>query len=634
MAGQKPDYTISEIYPGGYSSLNPSRDSYITAGSLSTTTDPRNANFLKEVSDKLSMGVKNIEITAVTPQVFDSVPKQQLKEINRLAKLTGIDISLHGPVIDVAGMNQQGYSEVERESAERKVTETLLRAKELSPDKNLPVVFHTAEGIPSSQFLPPGEREKAGTDYKRLIVVNRETGRMAPLEAERKFYPGKTQGYKPGVRQMLSSKQLTQQEIAKQPEKYLQEISLKEGEYLTPEDRIGVLNNSEWDNSLNQVFFNQERVQEILGKNQIQIAHLLGSINDMKKEGIGDEAIMGTLNDGQRAAYSNFVAAKNYLQDINQQANGLFSKAYEFGNDTQRRQLQKLSDSFEEMVKKNGEDPFSQAEAMKFLINELKSSVFTPKMYVPVEEFAAEKTSQTFGNSAFKAYQEYKKEGRKAPVIVIENPPAGFGLSTGKDVANVVIKSREQFVKNAVENGMSEKRAKKEAEKHIGATWDVGHINMLRGKGYTEEDIIKETEYVAPYVKHVHLSDNFGFEHTELPMGMGNTPLKKIMEKLGEKGYEAKKVIEAGNWWQHFRTPPLQETLEGIGSPVYSMKMSPSWDQAPQLYEGYFSGYGQMLPQGNYNMWGSGFSMASLPMELGGQMPGGGGGRMSGRPMH
>ena len=40
-----------------------------------------------------------------------------------------------------------------------------------------------------------------------------------------------------------------------------------------------------------------------------------------------------------------------------------------------------------------------------------------------------------------------------------------------------------------------------------------------------------------------------------------------------------------------------------------------------------------MLPQGNYNMWGSGFSMASLPMELGGQMPGAQGSRTSGRPM-
>ena len=55
---------------------------------------------------------------------------------------------------------------------------------------------------------------------------------------------------------------------------------------------------------------------------------------------------------------------------------------------------------------------------------------------------------------------------------------------------------------------------------------------MLRKEGYSEKDIVKQTEIIAPFVKHVHLSDNFGFEHTELPMGMGNVPLKEIMEKL------------------------------------------------------------------------------------------------------
>ena len=156
-----------------------------------------------------------------------------------------------------------------------------------------------------------------------------------------------------------------------------------------------------------------------------------------------------------------------------------------------------------------------------------------------------EQSSKTFGNAAFNAFNKFK-DPNKTPIVLIENPPAGFGLSTGEDLKNLVIESREQFVKKAVEEkNMSEKEAEKIAEKLIGATWDVGHINMLRKEGFKEEDIIKETEKIAPYVKHVHLSDNFGFEHTELPMGMGNVPMKEIMEKLGEKGFEAKKIVEA-----------------------------------------------------------------------------------------
>lgn len=591
---KKGDYKISDIYQGGYSSLNPLSDVYSAAGTLGMTTDPRTANILQEVSTKLSTGAKQISVTAVSPEIFDAIPKQQLKEVRRLAKLTGIDVSMHGPVIDVAGISQQGFSEADREAAERRVTEALLRSKELNPEGNIPVNFHTAEGIPGSQLLPPSKR-KEGEEYKRLIVVDRETGKLAPLEAEKKFYPGR-----------------------------------KEEEYYSPEERVENLNATKWDNSLNQVFFNQERAQEILGKNQAQIQHLLEKIEDMKKSNISDREIRETLTPTQRHAWSNLQAAQNYLQDVHQQVNELFSNAYEFGTDEQKHQLKKLSDDFKleiEKIEKQGYDPLAHSEAMKGLINELKKKKYTPQLYEPVEKFATEKTSQTFGNAAFNAYKKFRG---KSPVLVIENPPAGFGLSTGEDVKRVVEESRKQFVENAVKEGMSESQARKEAEKLIGATWDVGHINMLRKYGYTEEEIVKETEKVAPYVKQIHLSDNFGFEHTELPMGMGNVPLKEMMEKLPEK--DVKKIIEAASWWQHQKTPPFQETLEAVGSPLYPLKMHPSWSEAPGLYHGYPTGLeGQWLPQIHYETFGTTF--ARLPKELGGQMPGAGGSRMSGRPM-
>jgi len=57
----------------------------------------------------------------------------------------------------------------------------------------------------------------------------------------------------------------------------------------------------------------------------------------------------------------------------------------------------------------------------------------------------------------------------------------------------------------------------------------------LRKFGFSSEDIIKEAEKVAPYLKHVHLSDNFGLDNVELPMGMGNVDFKEVMKKLGKK---------------------------------------------------------------------------------------------------
>jgi hypothetical protein len=115
-------------------------------------------------------------------------------------------------------------------------------------------------------------------------------------------------------------------------------------------------------------------------------------------------------------------------------------------------------------------------------------------------------------------------------------------------------------------------------------------------------------------------------------MGMGNVPMKEIMEKLGQNGFEAKKVIEASSWWQHFQTAPVKETMEGLGSPMYSSGPGPYWNQSLGFQQGYLSGYGMMLPPNNYQTFGAGFSQ--LPGELGGEITrGGNAGRFSQRGM-
>jgi len=602
---EKPGYKISDIYQGGYSSLTPPSDNYITAGTLGMTTDPRTANILQEVSTKLSSGAKHIEIEAVTPEIFDSIPKQQLKEVNRLSKLTGIGVSLHGPVINVSGITQQGFSEADREAVERKVADVLIRSHELNPDGNIPVNFHSAEGFPGSQLLPPSER-KEGEEARKLFVVNRETGQMAPVEIEERFYPGKGE--------------------------------LKK-DILSPEKNLKILNHTEWDNTLSQIEFNRERVEDILKDTNPIFRGIYVNWRAAQEDpkAVSKEAMeeIQNLSQGEINQIQRIHAAATYADQAMKSAVGAFNKAYKnVKTEEEKKLLENVSQQYGDKmgIKNNGQrdlkslDPKTQSEALFSLVRGLER--VQPELWVPIEDFAIEKTSQTYGNAA---WQSYKKHKDKSPILTIENPPAGFALSTGKDIRNIVEKSREQFVNKAVKEGMSESEAKTQAEKLIGATWDVGHINMLRKYGYSEKEIIKETEEVAPLLKHVHLSDNFGFEHTELPMGMGNVPLKEMMKKLGKKGFEARKIIEAASWWQHWKTPPFQESLEAVGSPVYSMKMAPYWAQAPGLYQGYFSGYGQMLPQINYETFGAGFSR--LPAELGGQVQGAGGNRMSGKPM-
>jgi len=607
---KKAGYTIENTYQGGYSAFEPlpmGTGNYpITTGSLGIATDPRTANILQEVSTKLSSGVKHIELEGVSAEILDSIPKQQFEEVHRLSKLTGVDVTMHGPVIDTTGIDPRrgGFSESERELAERKILQTLERSHELNPNGNIPVNFHSAEGLPGSEFAAK-RGEKGERVYNKIIAVNKETGRLAPLETETKFYPGEGKEGLPGK------------------EKY------------SPIRNLSILNNSEWDNSLSQLFFNKERADELLEKNRI-------FIEEQEKKILQGAYPKEALPKVQEKIYDKMKDVQLYLDDIHKQANALFSKAYKYGTEDQKRELDDLSKKYygeagiEEAKRLGYRNSFKESQATHNLLLSLQDPRLglAPQINVPVEQFAVEQSAKTYGNAAFQAYKQYKD---KAPILTIENPPAGFALSTGEDIKNLVDKSRKQFIENAVKSrdngglGLSENEAKKTAEKFIGATLDVGHMNMLRKYGYSEQDIIQESAKLAPVLKHVHLSDNFGFEHTELPMGMGNVPIKEIMQKLGKKGFEARKIIEAGQWWQHFKTSPFQATLENFGSPIYSGGVAPYWNQNIGLQQNYMSGYGMMLPQINYETFGAGFSQ--LPAELGGQRLGAQGSRMSGRPM-
>lgn len=600
------DYKIENIYQGGYSTLDPNKGylsdfgGYRTAtGSLGITTNPQTANVLKEVSSKLSGGLKQIELTLISPQLIDAVPKQQLEEVRRLSKLTGIDVTVHGPVIDTAGMSQQGFDEMSRQNSERVIVNTLERSYDVDPKGNVNVTFHTSEGLPGSEWKTLGEKGKE-REFKKMIVVDRDSGKMVNmLQEEKRFHPG------------------------------LKEI--KE-EIMTPEEGLDSINHTQWSNSLAEIEFRRENAERILNDSHeiFRKVYVQASTGKLDRELVPEEM----------EQIKKIHSAAEYMKEASLKANSLFSKAYEMAkkddDEETMNYLSELSQAYGRSLGINEEgkrsieslDPKVQSNAMYQLVHGLER--VQPKLFVPLEDFALEKTAKTFGNAAFAAY---KKFGNNSPIISIENPPVGHALSTGEDLKNVVEKSREEFKKRLIEEKkLNEKEANKIAEKLIGATWDVGHINMLRKQGFGKEEIIKESEKIKPFLKHVHLSDNFGMEHTELPMGMGNVPFKEIMEKLGKEGYEAKKVIEAGTWWQHFQTNPTVESLEGLGAPIYANGKTPYWNQALGFYQGYSSGLeGAWLPGNNYQTFGTYFSQ--LPTELGGQAPSQQGNRMSGRGM-
>ena len=594
------------IYPGADDSLTPSYNPIgyqVGAGDFGTTLDVRTANQLGELNHKINPGAKVAEITGVDPSVWESIPKHHMKEMERLSKLTGVSPSVHIPVIEASGMGQDGWNEANRKSAENQLSSAVIRSHALDPKGNISVTTHSTAQLPEMiQTTGTGKDKKITTFW----IVDPRTGKYNVIRPEKTYFPEQGK-FEPEIQKPF--------EPEKELEKFNKDMWINQLSDVNRQANYGgdIINQIvETKNEIGEEEFNK-------ALKEVQEANI-DNIDDplVKKHA---KKIQGVLNHGQI-----------YLKDSYRNMKKLFDMAYENASDEDKDKLNKFANWAKPNIQEGIEnDPEKLSQFSEIVEKGIKTlTEISPKMFIPLNKFVIDKSSQTFANVAETAYDKF---GKTAPMLNIENPPAGGGLSKAEDLRKLIEESRKKLTENLRKNkGLGKSEAEKISKQMIGATWDVGHINMLRKSGYTEKDIIKQTEIIAPFVKHVHLSDNFGFEHTELPMGMGNVPIKEMMKKLGEKGFEGKKIIEAGNWWQHFAEKgggnPFKPTIQAFDSPVYAMKAGPSWGSAPSA-GAYYAGHGTVNPAIHHSVFQAGFT--ALPAELGGSM-GGDQSRFSGTP--
>jgi len=583
--------TYEALYEGADSYLMPpsykSTGHQMDASELGMSLDPRTGNQLGELNLKMNPGIKNIEIQGTSAGEWESVPEQHLDEMRRLTELGGVKPSLHAPIVEPSGVGEKGWQEENRLAAEQQLQSAVLRGHKLDPKGNISITAHTTGQLPEMRSYI---KDKDGKQKLQSIwVINPGTGKVSPIEPEKRYFP-------------------EQGKFTGKPEEF------------NPETELKKLNNDQWTDQLSGINryadYGEESINRI--KSQVKDDEILSMIAKGNIDEIKDEEDKKKFKSFQRELNHGQL----YLRDAYKNMKSLFDKVYINAEGEDKTRLKNFAEEIAPVIKEgienNPESINKLGEVVEKGLRVLGNLKETPQMWKPLDKFVIEKSAETFANIAETAYNKF---GDTTPMINLENPPAGSGLSRGEDVKNLVEETRKKLAENLRKNGTS--GADKIAEKIIGATWDVGHINMLRKKGYSEKDIIKETEKVAPFVKHVHLSDNFGLNHTELPMGMGNVPLKQIMEKLGEKGFEGKKIIEAGNWWQHFAEHgggnPFKPTLEALDSPIYSMKTGPVWSQSGAIGS-YYSGHGPVNTPIHHKLYGAGFE--ALPQELGGQIPG------------
>ena len=97
----------SNIYSGGGYSLDEDSGNFsgyrVPSGKLGAPLKPDTAAQIVEASAMLNQGIKPIEVGVLDPNVFEQIPKQHFKEINRLMKITGATASLHAPLVEASG---------------------------------------------------------------------------------------------------------------------------------------------------------------------------------------------------------------------------------------------------------------------------------------------------------------------------------------------------------------------------------------------------------------------------------------------------------------------------------------------------------------------------------------------------
>ncbi len=577
-------------------------------------TSPQTPNQISEMGRLLNSGMKNVEIGAIQQDVFETIPEQHFKEMRRLAKLTDSNVSVHAPIIDPAGFTQQGWSEESRRENERYIESVLDRAHQLDPSGNVPVNMHTTIGVPG-QYTEKID----GEEVKRtMYIIDHDQGKIVPLERE--------------------------------------ELEYLEGKKIRdPDSKLREINHTMWDQEKMQLMAMQDARDNLLKKKLDKEREMFRIEAQYPNGEIPPEKIYELQSKQREIAVIN-----RHIQEYNQQLfsnlnklHDKFVKYYKPTKKEEKKYSKKINDilkgakkvyiegfrevdEIEEQMKKKKNKPLSERDIQELthlqkqhfqkiidMSNEtldVISELPAPELYVPVEEFAREKTVETISNVAKRVYKKY---GDKAPIIALENVFPNMVLSRAGEMKKLIEESRDKFAEQiAKEKKIDKKKAKKIAEKIIGATWDVGHIHQLKKQGYTEKDIIEETKKIAKYVKHVHLTDNFGFADSHLALGMGDVPIKehlKELEKAADK--ERRNIIESGGYAAHFKTSPLMPSLEYLNSPVYSYDAGPYWSDARDLYASYLVGYGDILPEKHFDtFFGAGFSR--LPKELGGQSSG------------
>ncbi len=649
---------------------------YKSFGNMGTNLNPFQGNQLQQLNQFISAGAGSSEIITLDRRVWEGIPKQHFEEMRRLGTLTGVEPTVHAPIIEPIGFLQigqqrQGWSEEARKSEERFVEEIVDRAATLADPRhprNVPINIH-----PDSTGHAPvwrkaektikdstGYEIKKGDEYKEVEwFVDRMSGNPVPLKFEVKYEPPKKPGetehvkiWTPERRLAEESKKMWMNEVAsgigaaRLETKRIKQIYQEESGKLPPEIKTLV---EKYEEDAKQKI---GTIFEDLRKNCDLEDEGWSKLSEERKKEL--ETYRNKYLDMKKNAFDEHAAVLRHREEVK----GKLERASGEERDALVAMEKQLAEKENMVWEKFFNDLKDKADLAD---KKPEFASFIPRRFVPFEEFAREKSADTYAEAAMYSLKVGKEKAEKAakdgiavnpldiaPLINIENMPANqLAFGRAEELKKLIDESRRRMADKLVQQGMGKGEAQKISERIIGATWDVGHINMLRMSGYNTKDIIDEVKKIAPYVRHFHVTDNFGTTDSHMIPGQGTAvPLEQvraIKEEAARLGKplspNTKEIMEIGGFVEHHKTSPWPFTLEAYGSPIYEMEAGPSWsEKATDLGSNYFfgsseyvAGAGNILPEAHFGMYGSGFS--GLPTSFGAPIAQGERSRFSGTPM-
>ncbi len=211
------------------------------------------------------------------------------------------------------------------------------------------------------------------------------------------------------------------------------------------------------------------------------------------------------------------------------------------------------------------------------------------KRIAPISEVGKKRTSETIAESAIYAWRKEKAKKLKKPLFIApENifPESGYG-SHPDELKEMIINARKVMAQKLQQRGIDKSEAKKIAQDHIKATFDIGHaytwkkfFKAKEGESFEETDkrfnkwLMKKVDELnkSKIIGHVHLSDNFGYFDEHLTPGTGSAPLKEFVKKMREAGHKEAMIAEGGaqaqgeyyqsmtGSWAHLGNSPIYRT--------------------------------------------------------------------------